>query len=412
MLPPFLQPEKTPAAGELYGVLAEFDTPGELIAAAAKVRDAGYKKWDCYTPFPVHGLDKAMGVKMTILPWIVFLVGMGGLCGGLLLQWWANDYHWPWIVSGKPFFSLPANIPITFETTILASVFAAFFGMWTLNKLPQVWHPFFRKPLFQKVTDDGLFIGIEAADAQFSAEATKDLLHNAGALVTEDCHIDSDPAKKQMPKAILGFIIVTTVLALVPIAIIANARASHSTEPHFHLVPDMDFQPKVKTQSANKLFPQARAMRVGVSGTVARGELRADDHFFRGISQDQWAKQFPQSVSLDAELMELGNHKYDIYCQPCHGLDGRGNGIVAEVANGLGSDVSGWAPPANLVEARIVTQPHGQLFNTISNGKGVMQGYAAQMSAEERWAVILYLRALQRSQNASASDIPQGTVPK
>ena len=96
--------------GELYGVLAEFDTPGELVEAARKVRDAGYTEFDCFSPFPVHGIDEAMGIKRTILPVLIFAGGFAGTIGGLLLQWWMNAYNWPWIVSGKPAWSIPANI--------------------------------------------------------------------------------------------------------------------------------------------------------------------------------------------------------------------------------------------------------------------------------------------------------------
>src|SRR5687767_12561545 len=104
-----------PSDGQLHGLLAEFDTPGALKKAAAEVRDAGFKKWDCYSPFPVHGLDPAMGIKMTPLPKMVFGAGAGGLLLGVGLQWWTSAHHWPNIVSGKPFWSIPANIPVAFE---------------------------------------------------------------------------------------------------------------------------------------------------------------------------------------------------------------------------------------------------------------------------------------------------------
>src|SRR3954470_20611861 len=158
--------------GELYGILAEYDTPGELVAAAKKVRDAGYTEFDCYSPFPVHGIDEAMGIKRTILPVLIFGGGLAGSAGGLLLQWWCNAYNWPWNVSGKPVWSIPANVPIAYETTILASVLTTFFGMWMLNKLPQVWHPFFKLDRFRKVTDDGFMLGIEATDKRFDGART------------------------------------------------------------------------------------------------------------------------------------------------------------------------------------------------------------------------------------------------
>lgn len=190
------EPSTVVADGELYGLLAEFDTPGELIEAAKKVRDAGYTEFDCFSPFPVHGIDPAMGIKRTILPLIVFAGGFTGLLGGILLQWWCNAYNWPWNIAGKPAWSIPANVPIAFELTILLSVFASFFGMWILNKLPQVWHPFFRLDRFGRVTDDAFLLGIEARDRRFDADKTQQLLQGAGAIAIDPCYLNPDPVEE------------------------------------------------------------------------------------------------------------------------------------------------------------------------------------------------------------------------
>ncbi|MEM9490919.1 MAG: quinol:electron acceptor oxidoreductase subunit ActD, partial [Myxococcota bacterium] len=391
------------SGGELYGLLAEFRSPGELIAAAEKVRDAGFTKWDCYSPFPVHGIDPAMGVKRTILPLIVFVIGLGGLGGGLLLQWWTNGWNWPWIISGKPFFGIPANIPITFETTVLASVLATFFSMWGLNKLPQLWHPLFRKDRFLKATDDSFFIGIEAADDKFQRGRTKDLLEEAGAEAVEAVYFDPDPARKIMPKPVLAFIVISAAASLVPFALIAKARADKSPDPHYHIIPDMDFQPKAKTQAPSDLFFDGRASRTDVRGTVARGELRADDHLYRGIIAGQWSSTFPEEIEPSLATIQRGQNRYNIYCQPCHGTDGKGEGMVHKRA--LQVPQQGWVQPSNLHLETVIKQPHGQIYNTISNGIRSMSGYASQIPAADRWAIVLYIRALQRSQNASIDDL-------
>ena len=119
--------------GELYGVMAEFDDVTTLCNAADKVRDAGYTKWDCHTPFPVHGLDDLMGIKFTKLPWVVLIMGLTGCSLAVLMQWWMNAVDYPYDISGKPQWSLPANIPVIFEMTVLFSAFTAFFGMWIAN---------------------------------------------------------------------------------------------------------------------------------------------------------------------------------------------------------------------------------------------------------------------------------------
>lgn len=390
--------------GELYGVLAEYDTPGELIDAARKVRDAGYTEFDCYSPFPVHGIDEAMGIKRTILPLIVFGGGFTGLLGGIFLQWWMNAYNWPWNIAGKPTWSIPANVPIAFEGTILFSVFASFFGMWILNKLPQVWHPFFRADRFARVTDDAFVLGIEAKDRRFDHQATTKLLKDAGALEVEDVYLEGDPARKNMPKWIMAFIVASTAFALIPFAIAAKARNSHSSAPHIHIFPDMDFQPKYKSDSAMDLFADGRANRGELGGTVARGSLNADDTFYRGLENGAWTTGFPKQLEINDTLVKRGQSRFNIYCSACHGYDGRGNGVVPQRVAALGG---AWQA-RNLVEAGgvAIKMPNGQLFNTISNGFNTMMGYAAQIPYADRWAIVLYVRALQRSQNATLEDIP------
>ena len=161
---------------KLYGYLARFDLVDEFLAAAAKVRDAGYTRWDAHSPFVIHGLDAAMGVKKTVLPYIVFLAGLTGAAAGILLQWWTNAVDYPFLISGKPLFSLPANIPVAFETTILFAAISALIGMLALNRLPQLYHPLFTNRSFKRVTDDRFFISIEAEDPLFDATKTRELL--------------------------------------------------------------------------------------------------------------------------------------------------------------------------------------------------------------------------------------------
>ena len=162
----------------LYGYLVAFDKVDELLVAAAAVRDAGYTRWDAHTPFVIHGLDAAMGVRKTVLPYIVFLAGLTGTAVGILLQWWTNAVDYPFLISGKPLFSLPANIPVAFETTILFAAISALVGMLALNGLPQLSHPLFSNRSFKRVTDDRFFISIEAQDPLFEVAKTRELLES------------------------------------------------------------------------------------------------------------------------------------------------------------------------------------------------------------------------------------------
>lgn len=175
---------------DLYGYLVEFDNVDDLLAGAETVRDAGYTKWDAHTPFVVHGLDAAMGIKPTVLPKIVFLGGAAGTAGGILLQWWTNAFDYPFMISGKPFFSLPANIPVAFETTILVAAITALVGMLALNQLPQLYHPLFTSRRFRRATDDRFFISVEVEDPEFDEAATRAMLEKLpGASEVEEVRV-------------------------------------------------------------------------------------------------------------------------------------------------------------------------------------------------------------------------------
>jgi hypothetical protein len=184
------------------GTLVEFETEEALMTACATVRDAGYTRWDAHTPYPVHGLDKAMGIKPTILPWIVFLGGLTGCMAGLVLQFYTNGIELPFslqgtpldpflpsgykfITSGKPIFSVPANIPVTFELTILLSAFGAFFGMWGLNQMPRFNHPVFSSTRFRRATCDRYFISFEITDPQYDSEKTRVFAETLGGSFVE-----------------------------------------------------------------------------------------------------------------------------------------------------------------------------------------------------------------------------------
>jgi len=183
--------DRTPSTGggesnRLYGYLVAFDKVDELLKGARIVRDAGYTRWDTHSPFVLHRLDAAMGVKKTVLPYIVFLGGLAGTAAGVLLQWWTNAFDYPFLISGKPLFSLPANIPIAFETTILFAAISALVGMLALNGLPRLSHPLFANRSFKRATDDTFFISVEAADPLFDRIETRRLLEEASGRAVEE----------------------------------------------------------------------------------------------------------------------------------------------------------------------------------------------------------------------------------
>jgi len=170
---------------ELIGLLAEYPNVDQILKAARAVRRAGFLRWDVHSPFPIHGIDYAMGIKPTILPWIVLVGGITGLVTAIWLQWYCNAYDYPFLISGKPVWSFPANVPIMFELTVLFSALTAVFAMLGLNGLPRLYNPLFKSERFRRVTTDRFFVVIDATDPKFNEEETTRLLTEAGALSIE-----------------------------------------------------------------------------------------------------------------------------------------------------------------------------------------------------------------------------------
>ncbi len=171
---------------KLAGWLAEFDSAESLLKAARGVHAAGIKKFDCHSPFPIHGMDKAMGMKRSPIGYIVGVMGTIGLFGALGLQYWTSAVDYPVVISGKPFFSYQAFVPVTFALTVLLSAFGAFFGMLHLNRMPRLNHPLFNSEKFSRVFDGGFFVSIEADDSVADESKVRDLLNSLGAVSIEE----------------------------------------------------------------------------------------------------------------------------------------------------------------------------------------------------------------------------------
>ena len=447
-----------PRPPKACGWMAEFENEHDLLHAAEKVRDAGYTKTDAFTPFPVHGIDHALGIKPTILPFIVLCAGLTGLFTALLMQWWMNGVDYKYIISGKPFGITPASIPVSFELTILFSAFTSVLGMLALNGLPRFSNPVFTNAKFDRATNDRFFLYVDATDKYYNRESVRELLSSVHANSLDEVTEDSTPS--ELPRWILLGALLIMLAGLIPAAIVLNMRASFSDLPRWHVFFDMDFQPKKKPQQTTTIFKDGRTMRPQVPGTISRGQLDQQDPFYLGYdpmkvtSIDAEKKIYVSTVDSVANLsalnsspsgsvqppagtpatgtatagtpatgtapvlpfleklpieaneenIKLGKTKYEIYCSACHGYSGYGDGLVSKRAASLAQDT--WAPPSSLHLDRIQKQPVGQIFHTISKGQGKMASYASSITPQERWSIVLYVRALQRSRNANIDDVP------
>jgi mono/diheme cytochrome c family protein len=206
-----------------------------------------------------------------------------------------------------------------------------------------------------------------------------------------------------MPRWLISIVVVLVALSWIPVALALRARVVKKTEPRVHIIPDMDNQPKVKAQSRLMLFADRRGMRPPVPGTVARGAVIGDSALMLGKTDDDgWVETSPVTVTMP--LLERGRQRYEIYCSPCHGLAGYGDGMVAQRADQLQEGT--WTPPTSFHTDLVRERPAGHLFNTISNGIRNMPSYGSQIPVDDRWAIVAYVRALQRSQNATIDDVP------
>jgi hypothetical protein len=172
---------KASAPAKPFALVGYFNQPNEIYHACEAVRDAGYKDFDAHTPFPVHGLENAMGLKPSRLPWIVLACAITGFSSALLMMIWMTVIDYPLIIGGKPALTLPSYVPIAFELTVLFSAFGCFFGMWGLNRLPLFFHPVMRHPNFGRASDDRFFISIEASDPNYDTIRTRQFLEGIGA---------------------------------------------------------------------------------------------------------------------------------------------------------------------------------------------------------------------------------------
>lgn len=180
--------ETSKTDSKLYGLLAEAGNPKKLLDLAVSAKKSGYRHYDTYSPFPIHGMDGAMSLKKSKLGWIVLGHGLVGFIGALSMIYFMTVIDYPLNISGKTLLNVPAWIPVTFELTVLLSAFGAVFGMLFLNGLPRFNHPLFSSENFSRATDNGFFICIEADDPQFDKEKVREVLENAGASSIEEIY--------------------------------------------------------------------------------------------------------------------------------------------------------------------------------------------------------------------------------
>ncbi len=209
-----------------------------------------------------------------------------------------------------------------------------------------------------------------------------------------------------MPRKLIYTLLLIASISLIPMGYLYKSTRDVKSKPRIQVVYDMDNQSSYGQQKENEFFADNMSMRSYPEGTVARGQLNADDAYYRGTNDaGEFIADMP--VEMNMELLERGQDRFNIFCSSCHGQSGNGDGLVhrhaAKLAEGL------WVPPSNLTSKAVVDLPVGNIFNTISNGIRTMPGHGTQIPHQDRWAIVAYVRALQLSRNANIDDLPADT---
>ena len=384
-----------PRSGEIYGVTALFDTPDEIIAAAEKVSGSGYKKFDVLTPYPLHGMDDAMKMKPSKIGWVALFAGITGTSIAFLMMWWMVGVDYKNVFGGKPFFNLPPSIPIMFELTVLISALTVTgFMLAVYNKLPNNINPLHDTDFMKHVVSDKYGIYIEAKDPKFNEQKVKDMFASLnGKDITSVYYPVFDEGKTRTPVFDMKF------MSTLVLIIILTAAGTYLTLNKLieEVIPFtwMSSQKRVNPQTLSTFFKDGYSMRTPVEGTVARGFIPYE---YKGMP-DSLVKNLVNPLPFTQEVVDRGKKEFEIYCSPCHGYYAMGD-----------SRLHGQFPaPPSLHSEKVRNWPDGSIYHVITNGQNNMPSYERQVSRDDRWAIIHYLRVLQRSQNAKDTDL--GNAP-
>ncbi len=370
-----------------YAVLGLFDTPDALMKAIPKARASKLGTVEAYTPYPIHGIDEALGLRRSPLGGMVLVMGTLGAITAFGFQYWISAIDYPIITGGKAASSWEAFIPIMFEVTVLFATFTSGLGMlFLLNKLPFFGHPVLSSKSIKGITRDRFALALEAEHDGFDSAAAAQTLREAGAVEVEVL-----PAPDRSPFLSSDFIL--RALGGIFVACLVSGFAMYMATKWFPLLAPMSHmqeQPRLDAQEPSSFFKDGHGMQAPVAGTVARGHLPT------ATGTQEAAAALVNPLPRTPAVFALGQKAYNTRCVVCHGA----------LANGVGSLTAAYGgKPANLQAQQFRDYPDGKIYWAIVNGKNAMPAQAADLTEDQRWAVVHYVRALQRAQNAKDEDL-------
>lgn len=373
---------------KLYAVAGLFDLPDQIIKAAKTLTEKGYKNFDIHTPYPVHGMDNAMKLKPSRLGYVALVLGLTGAFGAALFMFLTTTVDYPQVIGGKPSFSAPAFVPIIFEVTVLlASVGTVLAMLFVLFKFPNNSHPLQDTNYMKRVSEDKYGAAIEVKDPLFNEDEAKKLLtdlgaHNVEAIYIEDAELSFKPVV-MAPR----FLILLTAAALI------TAGATYITLNKLMFLPPFSWmmeQDKIIPQDDDKFFADGFSVRKPVAGTVAKGYMP-----YQYANQPEASSVLKNPLPPTEANLALGKRKYNTFCSPCHGDFGKGDPRLR----------GNFPNPPSLHSEKARTWTDGRIYHVITTGQNIMPSYAQQVTRDERWAIVLYVRALQRALNAKEEDL-------
>jgi mono/diheme cytochrome c family protein len=377
-------------SNQLYALSGQFETPDEIMHAAEEVNKK-YKQYDVNTPYPVHGMDGAMGMGESPIGWVTLVVGTTCMLLMLCFIAWIQLVDYPTTFAGKPDFNLPGYVPILFETTILTgAVTTVLTLLFVVCGLPNNAHPIHDTNYAKRTSDDRFGIYVEAKDPAFNEAEVRQLFEQLGAKDIAPIYIDAEEVAAGKNMSVLK----PQFIGFAATVVLVISGAAYFGLNHMVFLPPynwMSVQPKVVPQKTNTVFKNGVSMQLPVEGTIARGFIP----YAKVGAKEGFGQSMANPLDPTAEVFALGEQKYLTMCSACHGNYGQGD-----------SRLNGQYPaPPSLHSKKAVEWADAEIYHVITNGQNIMPSYAKQLTRDERWAIVHYVRALQRSLNPKETDV-------
>lgn len=371
----------------VLSVLGLFDSADALLKAIPEVKSKVNAKLEAYTPYPIHGIDKALGLRKSPIGGMVLIMGVIGALSAIGFELWTSGVDYPLMTAGKPYFSWEAFVPIMFEVTVLFATFTAGLGMLLLlNRLPSLRHPMLHSKSMPLITRDKFALAVEAGEEVLEADRISSLLKDSGAGSVEV--IEASEASALASPYFIGMVLLAIGFSCVFAGLLTYwaTKLFPVTVPMVHMLN----QPRLDPQRADAFFKDDFGMRMPVPETVPRGQLPYT------IRNQDSAAALLNPLPRTNFILNQGRQVFNNYCSVCHGILGNGTPTLTAAYG---------AKPANLVASKIIGYPDGKIYHVIMTGKDAMPSYAADLSEDERWSAVHYIRVLQRSMNAKDEDV-------